>query len=140
METPYRPTIRTQSDLEAVWRHLMGPWGFGGRSIWLLRIESDGTVLPHVVEIAECDGLPDDELVDGLAGVLRTLDGDDPGGSFAFLLSRPGGHVDDTDRAWGRFLLRAGLLADVRLEMVHLATDERVVPLPPDELTERRTA
>ncbi len=69
------------------------------------------------------------------------LDEDDPGTSFAFLVSRPGpACIDDADRAWGRFLVDAGRAAGVPLEMPHLATDDGVLALPPDELLLRRTA
>ena len=37
--TEYRPTVRTQAELERVWRHLMEPLGFGGHSLWLMVIE-----------------------------------------------------------------------------------------------------
>lgn len=140
MDETYRPTVHTQADLEEVWRVLMGPWGFGGRSVWMLRFDSDRRLLPAVTEIAECDGLPDEATAVGLSDILRALDHDDPGGSFAFLLSRPGRGINDTDRAWGHVLLEAGRAADVRLEMLHLATDDGTIALPPDELVARRTA
>jgi len=140
MDETYRPTIHTQSDLEEVWRHLMGPLGFGGRSIWMLRFDADRRLIPVITEIAECEGLPDPEMSTGLGEILRTLDEDDPGTTFAFLLSRAGHGIDDTDRAWGRMLLDMGRTSGVRIEMPHLATDAGVSPLPPDELAPRLTA
>jgi hypothetical protein len=140
MDETYRPTIHTQADLQDVWRELMGPWGFGGRSIWMLRFDTDRQLLPVITEIKECEGLPDPEMSTGLGEILRTLDEDDPGTTFAFLLSRPGHGVDDTDRAWARLLLDVGRAAGVHLEMPHLATEEGVRPLPPDELAPRLTA
>jgi hypothetical protein len=41
MITKLRPFVRSQSDLHAVWKELMGPWGFGGHSLWLLVIDAD---------------------------------------------------------------------------------------------------
>src|SRR5690349_17944013 len=106
MDDPYRPTIHSQADLEAVWSRLMGPWGFGRRSIWMLRVDDDRNVVPSVVEIAECEDRPEPDLADRLAGVLSELCRDDVGGSFAFLISRPGrAAVQDDDRAWARMLL-----------------------------------
>jgi len=137
MDETYRPTIHTQADLEEAWRHLMGPWGFGGRSVWMLRFDADRQLIPVITEIKECEGLPDPEMSTGLGEILRTLDEDDPGTTFAFLLTRPGQGIDDTDRAWGRLLLDVGRTADVRLEMTHLATDAGITPLPPDELMRR---
>ena len=141
MDEPYRPTVRTQAELEAVWRRLMGPWGFGRRSIWMLRLSADRCPLPVITEIAECDDLPTPAEAGGMAEILAALDADDPGGTFAFLLSRPGHPVvDESDRAWGRLLVEVGRTAGVRLETLHLATDAGTVPLPPDELAPRRTA
>lgn len=140
MDETYRPTIRTQADLEAVWRHLMGPGGFGGRSLWMLRIDQDRRAIPQIVEITECDPAPDPGLTASLGELLSTLDTEAPGGSWAFLLSRPGRGVHDSDRMWARFVHGAGAAAGVRLEMTHLATSAGIVPLPPDELTPRRTA
>ena len=140
MDETYRPTIDSQAALEEVWRTLMGPFGFSRRSVWLLRVDDERRVVPAITEIAECEELPDPRHADGLAEVLRLLGQDEPDGSFAFLVSRPGGGVDDADRAWGRFLHEAGAAAGVRLEMSHLATDAGVVALPPDELMQRRSA
>lgn len=140
MDEPYRPTVHTQAELQAVWSHLMGPWGFGRRSIWMLRFDADHRLLPVVTEIVECDQVPDTELATGLGDALRLLDDDGLGGTFAFLISRPGRGIDDADRAWGRFLLEVARTAGVRMEMLHLATDAGTRPLPPDDLTQRRTA
>ncbi|GAA1140184.1 hypothetical protein [Nocardioides aquiterrae] len=141
MDEPYRPTVRTQADLEAVWDRLMGPWGFGRRSVWMLRIDAGRRPLPVITEITECDDLPTAAQAHGMAEVLAALDTDDPGGTFAFLLSRPGHPVvDETDRAWARLLVETGRSAGVRLETLHLATDTGTVPLPADELAPRRTA
>ena len=129
----YRPTVRSQADLEKVWRHLMEPLGFSGASIWMLRLDPDGLAVPHLLEIAEAELAPDDP--EPFAGLLVQLESDDPGGSYAFLRTRPGhGGVDTGDRAWAGFLYAAGRLAGVRLEVVHLATDADVVPLPLDEI------
>lgn len=138
-EDTYRPTVRSQADLEKVWRHLMRPLGFGGGSIWMLRLEPGGRVVPHLLEIAEAELAPEEP--DAFAGLLEDLEGVDPGGSYAFLRSRPGpGGVTSDDRAWARFLYAAGRAAGVRLEVVHLATDTDVVPLPADEVGLPRSA
>ncbi len=135
----YRPTVRSQADLEKVWRHLMQPLGFGGRSIWMLHLEPDGRVVPHLLEIAEAELAPEEP--EAFAALLRDLDSVDPGGSYAFLRSRPGrGGVEAGDRAWAAFLYAAGRAAGVRLEVVHLATDADVVPLPLDEIGLPRSA
>lgn len=137
MDETYRPTIHTQADLELVWRHLMGPSGFAGRSLWMLRIEADRRVVPQVVEITECDEDIDPGLTERLSHLLRELEGEASGGSWAFLVSRPGRGVHESDRMWARFVHQAGATSDVRLEMTYLATDAGITPLPPDELMRR---
>jgi hypothetical protein len=140
MTESYRPTVRTQADLEQVWRHLMEPLGFGGRSVWMMRVASDGCAVPHLLEITEADDAPTPAESGSFAGLLRDLNAADPGGSFAFLRSRPGRGIDDTDRGWAGFLYDAGRAAGVRLEVVHLATDVDLVPLPLDEVGLSRSA
>ena len=136
---PYRPTIRSQADLEKVWRHLMRPLGFSHASIWLLRLDSDGAAVPALLEIAEAELAPEEP--EAFAALLVDLDSADPGGSHAFLRSRPGGGgVAPDDRAWASFLYAAGRIAGVRLEVVHLATDVDIVPLPIDEVGLPRSA
>jgi hypothetical protein len=133
MTTPFRPLVRTQSDLEAVWRHLMGPWGFGGHSVWLLVIDADDRPFPQITEITETDEPPEDPMVTSLAELLRGLA--EPGRRFAFLRSRPGaGGVTEDDRAWARALYDAGRRADVPLEVVHRACDQDLVAVPMDDV------
>jgi hypothetical protein len=139
MDEPYRPVVTTQAELEAVWRHLMEPLapdgGFAGHSLWMLRLGPDRRPHPQLVEISGCEGSPDEQMRDGLADVIRLLDSDDPGGSFAFLRSRPGrGGIDADDRRWASFVHGAGRSADVRLEVVHVATDDGVTAVPLDEI------
>lgn len=132
--------IRTQADLHELWCGLMEPLGFGKHSIWMMRITSDRRPVPQILEIAETEEVPGDVDGHGLPEVLRMLDAGEPGHSFAFLRSRPGRGVSGDDRAWATFLHDAGRVAGVRVEVVHLATDEEVVPLPLDALGTRRTA
>src|SRR3954462_12828751 len=99
MSTPFRPVVRSQSDLETVWKELMGPWGFGGYSVWMLVIDADDRPFPQITEITEALEPPDDQGTESLAVVLRELA--EPGRRFAFLRSRPGpGGVTADDRAW----------------------------------------
>ena len=103
----YRPSIRTQQDLEDAWRHLLHPLGFSGPSVWFLLIDADG------------------ELRDEFA----------PGGRVAFARSRPGAPaLGPEDRAWARTLYGIGRVTDLPVEVVHLACDRDVVPVPMDEV------
>ena len=130
----FEPEIRSQADLEAAWRHLMGPWSFGGQSIWMMLIERDRPI-PQLTEITEAME-PDVELSANFPILLEMLAQDVvPGARFAFLVSRPGsGFITSLDRRWAAALYAAAHQADVACEVVHLATRGAIRPIPPDEL------
>ncbi|WKN49334.1 hypothetical protein [Nocardioides sp. Arc9.136] len=132
----YAPVIVTQADVEQAWRSLMRPLGWTRTSTWLMLVGPDDRPLPHLTEIEDCGGPPPpggaDRLGELLAGLVRGAL--PPGVRVAFLRSRPGaGLADDDDRAWARTLLAAAQVAGLRSEVVHLATDVDVLPLPVDE-------
>jgi hypothetical protein len=62
MKEPFHPVIRSQADLEALWKKLMGPGGFGGLSLWMLLID-DEIALPQITEITDAIDPPDDDMV-----------------------------------------------------------------------------
>jgi hypothetical protein len=131
-KTTFRPVIRTQSDLEELWRRLMSPLGFSSRSLWTVLVE-DERPLPQITEFTEMPEAPDDEIAERLVEVLEDLA--TPQISLAFLCSRPGaGRPDSTDLAWARTLYSVGNRAGVRLETIHLAHDHDVVPMPMDDV------
>jgi hypothetical protein len=131
-DTPFVPVLRTQSDVERMWRRLMTPLGFSGCSLWMVVIEADRPV-PKVMEIAEMPLAPEEGDAEAVAGLLEELA--DDGTRFAFLRSRPGrGRPDASDRAWARALYDAGRRAGARLEVVHLAHDDDIYPLAVDDL------
>ena len=129
---PFRPVLRTQADVEAMWRKLMTPLGFRSCSLWMISIQDDRPI-PSLLEIARTETEPEDGDAEALAGVLRHLAS--PRHRFAFLRSRPGsGRPDASDVAWARAVARAGPLAGARLEVVHLAHAQDIYPLPLDDL------
>jgi hypothetical protein len=132
---PFRPLIRTQTDLEQAWRHLMQPLGFGDHSIWMMMINGDRPI-PQLSEIAGAVTPPEAEEVDGLAELMRRLRADvSPTVRFAFLRSRPGsGGPNPDDLGWAQALYDAARLARVPIEIVHLANDHDLVPIPMDDL------
>jgi hypothetical protein len=131
-QTPFRPLLRTQSDVETMWRRLMTPLGFRSCSLWMVVIEGEQPV-PKVMEFAEMPTAPEEGDIEALAGVLAHLGA--PGTRLAVLRSRPGGgRPDASDRAWARALYAAGRQAGARLEVVHLAHDHDVLPLTVDDL------
>ncbi len=140
--TPFRPVITTQLDLELAWRQLMEPLGFSDASVWMMMIGPDDRPLPQVTEITEAEEPPPaDVLTEFVAHLGALLDDLAPGGRLAFLRSRPGaGGPDVEDRAWARALLDACRTAGVCGDVVHLATDVDLVPMPYDELAASASA
>ena len=134
MTKPFAPTIHTQSELQAAWRHLMGPWDFSGPSVWMMMIKDDRP-LPHLTEITEA-GPPDPEMLVGLAELLRMLEEQVVrGGRFAFLRSRPGPDVvSELDRQWASGLYVAARQAGVPCDVIHLGTHGAIRPIPPDDV------
>jgi hypothetical protein len=129
----FDPVLTTQAQVEDAWRELMGPWSFGGHSVWMMLVLDDRP-LPQLTEISECEDPPDTSHVDGLAQILLMLDRDvAPGVHVAFLRSRPGrSTISDTDRAWARSLYASARRAGVPCEVVHLATRGDIRPIPAD--------
>ena len=129
----YEPVLTTQSQLEDAWRELMGPWSYGGHSVWMMLIVDDRP-LPQLTEIADTAHPPGTEELDGLAKLLVMLEREvAPGLRVAFLRSRPGkGTVTDADRAWATSLYAAARRACVPCEVVHLATRGAIRPIPAD--------
>lgn len=137
MTEPFRPVLRSQADVEHAWRRLMQPLGFGATSVWMLMIGPDDRPIPQVTEIAE---IPDDQDPDprdlaGLTEVLRRIRDEFGIARVAFLRTRPGaGGINPVDRAWASGLAAAARDAGVIAEVVHLANDVTVLPIPRDEL------
>ncbi len=136
-KTPFAPIITTQASLQEAWRGLMGPWSYGGHSVWMMMIVDDRPI-PQLTEITESEEPPEEskELEDGLVELLRLLEAEvAPGARFAFLRSRPGVDViTETDRAWAAALYAAARRAEVPCEVVHLATRGTVRPITQDDV------
>jgi hypothetical protein len=126
-------TVRTQAELEALWRRLMGDLGFGRTTLWLLLLEGTGDVLPVVVPIDDIPTRPTD-AVERLSGLLVHLV--PPGGSVAFLLTRPGADaaLTPSERAWVRALEIVARNVGSTVWPVHRANDEALRACTPDDL------
>lgn len=132
---PYRPTIRTQTDLERAWRHLVRPLGWQAPALWLMLIGPDDTPVPQLQEITDLPDRPDDEDLEQLGDFLEMVQDvfEVPDPRFAFLRARPGlGGVRPDDVAWATGLLRTCRAHDLVCAPVHLATDEAIMPVPLD--------
>ncbi len=134
-DSPARPVIGSQADLEACWRTLMTPLGFGAGSVWLMLIGPDDRPVPQLTEITDADHVPGPDLVGGLARLLTHLRDLDEIARVAFLRARPGrSGVTAEDRAWARALYQASRDAGMPCEVVHRACDHDLVPLPLDAI------
>lgn len=132
----YRPTITTQADLERLWRVLMRPLGFTETSLWAMLVDADGRPVPTLTEITELADLPDPGETRSMAAFLGDLLAEHgPGGRVALLRTRPGrGRARPEDLAWAAALHAALDAAGVPAHVVHLATDDQVLPMPLDAL------
>ncbi len=136
MTPPHAPRmpVRTSAQLQELWRELMGPRGFTGRTLWLVFLDHDDRPHELVVPIGDLPLAPDPELLTSLRGVVDTLLADGTVSAVPMLLARPGDPaMTAADRRWAR-ALRRHLDAHLGGWPVHLATRGRVQPFGPDDL------
>lgn len=129
--------ITCQADLEGVWRTLMEPLGFDRTSLWIVFIHPDGRPHRTLIEVpAPAEMVAPDPTAPELLDLLEEWTTEQvPGGRVAFLRTRPGpGGLDRSDRLWATALYAAARIAGVPCEVVHAANDERLLPVPLDEL------
>ncbi|MDQ4052600.1 MAG: hypothetical protein M3237_07850 [Actinomycetota bacterium] len=129
------PTIRTQADLEHTWRHLMEPLGFDGHCLWFMLIDADDHPLPGLTRIEDLEEVPEPDELEALGEMLASLrEAVVPDGRVAFLLTRPGREgATARDREWAGALYAAIPAAGVPTDVVHLATDVTLRPVPIDD-------
>jgi hypothetical protein len=119
---PSETIVRSDAELVALWRRLMGSGGFGMRTIWMLFFDADGRAQQVIVPI---EGVPvgvDQRLVAALDVIITDLIDGDGVASVALLLSRPGqSQLTDDDCGWARALTKISARWPV-----HLATTDRI--------------
>jgi hypothetical protein len=132
-----RSPLTDHADLFALWESIVGEPGFARRSLWLVFVDADNRPLDLVVPI---DDIPEDVDIAGVRRLLDHLRGELSAGTIVTMLSRPGsGRVRESDREWARAV--EDLLADQRPYWpVHLATDDGLRVLAPDDLLIPRSA
>jgi hypothetical protein len=132
---PDRP-VRTQADLEQLWRSLVEPLGFAGGALWVLGIGADDLPTRVLMEIRDEGFEPTPDEASSFGAFLAHLAPDVPVGTrWAFLRCRPGhGGPRAADRELVAALVAGCRAAGVATDVAHLATDDTLVPLPYDEL------
>lgn len=134
LNRPNETFVRSNADLTALWREMMGPWGFEMRSLWHIFLGVNGQQSPVVLPIDDLPLVPDPEIIDKLVFVMRDVLRDQPGHTVATLLSRPGrAQLTDSDRAWARAVV-TGYGRELSPWPMHLATRGRVQVFAPDDL------
>jgi hypothetical protein len=129
----FRPIIHGQADLEDVWRTLMEPLGFSDRSLWLMFIDTDDRPMPQLTQIEELPLVLGEVELLGLQQLLAHFS--DTGLRPAFLLSRPGaGGLTADDRRCAAQVLDTCRAANIGVEVMHVATDTVLAPVPMDDL------
>lgn len=133
---PFRPVLRTQADVESFWIEICRPLGWARHDLWFVMVDADGRPLPIVQDFRDRPEEVDVEVVRGLVHVWRLLrDEHIPGGRFAVLLCRPGpATVQHSDREWVVAISEEAAAAGVPLEVIHVASDVAIRPLPLDDV------
>ncbi|HVX52986.1 hypothetical protein [Nocardioides sp.] len=137
--TSLTPILRTQADVEQLWRTLMQPLGWSRRAWWFALVGPDDHPLRQLGEFEDLPPqLPPEEVAQAARLWRGLLDELLPGGRVALLICRPGrGGPTIVDRDTAAAVYDACREAAVPLEVIHLATDEDVWPLPADEVLSR---
>jgi hypothetical protein len=139
-ERPDHPPVHDDADLLALWRRLMGPGGFGRRSLWTVWLDEHGMRLPVIVPIDDLPNQPDQLLVDNFVGVIGGVLRSTEARTVAVLLLRPGPSAKSADdRAWAVALIAAARRAGVAMWPVHIATNDLVQVFAPDDLMSAST-
>lgn len=134
LKQPHETFVRTEAELTALWRDMMGPGGFGTRSIWHVFFDADGRMAPHIVPIDDIPAEPDDLFLTNLGMAMRESTSGSKIASLAVLLSRPGASVmTASDRRWAREL-RSTFGPTLCPWPIHLATRNQVTVFRPDDL------
>lgn len=117
----------------------MEPLGFSRTSLWIVFLHPDGRPHQTLIEVpVPHEQMVPDPTAPELLALLEEWTTDQvPGGRVAFLRTRPGrGGLDRDDRRWAAALYAAAHAAGVPCEVVHAANDDRLAPVPLDEIEE----
>ena len=136
---PYRPVLRTDADVTTMWQTLINPLGWHNARVSVILIDGERRPTPLVTEFEEIPDRFTGEDARALTAIFAHLiEEQESNGSLAILVCRPGSAMlTDDDRACCRDIYAAGRDAGVPLEVLHVGTDTRIVPVPMDEVLPR---
>ena len=127
-------TIRSDNDLERLWRGLLAAAESAERTLWLVFLGVDQVVLADLVPIDGLPAAPDPDQVAGLRQVVAPVIEEGLAGSVAMLLSRSDpAPMSETDRVWAR-ALRDTLGPELTRWPLFLAAAGEVRIFAPDDL------
>ncbi|WP_375503259.1 hypothetical protein [uncultured Jatrophihabitans sp.] len=122
--------IRAAADVEQLWEEMMGPGGFGIRTLWIVFLDETGCTSDVIVPIEDIPLHPDALLLRNLAHIVADVGMQ----SVLLLVSRPGSRaMTDDDRAWAREL-GAAMGAELCRWPIHLATGDHIQVFAADDL------
>lgn len=132
--------VRTQPDLESWWRNLMEPLGFSSGAWWALAIDPDDLPSKVLMEIRDDGVEPTPNQAAAVGAHLAQLTPAIPDGSrWALLRCRAGlGGASSADVELAAALVTECRQSGIPTDVVHLATDDTLVPLTYDELAAAR--
>lgn len=122
--------IHSPADLRERWRALMGPLGFGERSLWLGFVGADRRMIKTLTQVP-VGRTPDRALVlDLVLELSDLLAQSDESTTVAMLLSRPGrDRPGAADRRWAQVLTETARRAGVQIEPIFLTNDRTIEQL-----------
>lgn len=136
MSLPKSP-LTSHADLFALWESVVGDPGFEERALWFAFLDDDNRPLDLVVPVT---GLPVQVDLERTEQLLRIVRREITDETVVAMLARPGSsRITESDRDWAQ-ALRSLLAAEGSHWPVHLATDEGLRVLAPDDLIHSRSA
>lgn len=129
--------LTSRAAVERAWRNLTHGVSFDRHSVWVLLIDAEDRPATRVIEIEDAVLAPLGDEVAPFAEFLAELARHVPAQPcrVAVLRSRPGGGRPTAgDRAWATAMYAAARRAGLPCEVVHFASDDVLVPLPPDDV------
>jgi hypothetical protein len=124
--------IHSPADLRQRWRAIMGPLGFGERSLWIGFVGVDRRMVKALSQVPLGPRPRRRPVESVLSSLHQVLESFVDGTTIALLLTRPGrGAISDADRHWATLLTEIAAEVDLPIEPIFRANDEAIVLVEP---------